>query len=246
MLRRHAERNVVLSLGYVIGKPDSLAFRFWCKFSELFPKSFRYLRKVGFWVRVLDAQAVSQAGLNPLERHGSRLLHLWQPTWPFSPPHSTIRDYQPDDLADCLSLIQRQQTGVDLGLVWSGERLQHHLAVGTISRTKVCESSAVLKGVLNWHRLAFFGKSTLQSALIDICAGSCSLAESSALLRQGLEQMRADGLQIAIMLRQTGCPTGALLANGFLPLPSQDHLVCLFPEPYPKELPTRRISVMLR
>ena len=246
MSRRHAALDAAFSIGYVMGKPNTPARRFWGRYAELHPRELRFLRRVGYWVRVLDPSAVSRAGLTRIERWGAPWLRFWQPGWPLRPSAASIRAFQTRDLPDCLRLVNYANRGIDLGLTWSEDRLLRHLAASNVSETLVCETPAGVNGFLNYQRMTFHGREPLDCALIDLFAGSSTLAEASLLLRVALQRMRDAGLKAAVMLRTATCRAGPLLAGGFLPLPAQDHLVGLFPTSRPESLPTRRISVLLR
>jgi predicted N-acetyltransferase YhbS len=221
--RRHQERGAVFHLGYGYeGAAISMGPAFWKRMGD----DTLVLGWVGWWARVLDHAAVSEWDLAWWHRIGSRLLGLVQGPPP-SEASPDVRPYRPDDVSACLRLTHQLLNQVDLGYVWTQERLGHQLHFRDVPRTLVAEQDGQVAGFVNFYPLQFLGRHPLAVGLIDLMVmGPLRPAGRIQLLRAALARMRQEGMKLALALRLPGAPGRALLACGFLPLPRELSFLC--------------------
>jgi hypothetical protein len=251
MYRRFREYERPISLAYMLGDRTAPAFKFWSAYAEAFPRQFGTLRKVGYWARVLDSRAIAELGVGRLERIGGRLLRFWPRVRPPEPrqatAEATIRNYRSEDLMACLTLVNAAQLQTDLALVWEPTRLAIQLWYKDTARTLVVEQVGKVIGFLNYHRTTLLGRGPLRAALIDLfCGASLTQRQRVALLRTGAHRMAQEDVQVVVMLRSAMCPTAALAACGFVPLPAHEHLVCMHAEPGDRPARPKSFSLLLR
>src|SRR5206468_1863861 len=79
-----------------------------------------------------------------------------------------IRPYRADDLADCLQLTRQLLAHVDLGYVWTSERLAHQLDYAGLPRTIVLEDHGHVGGFVNYYRLDFAARNAIEAAVTDL------------------------------------------------------------------------------
>ncbi|MBI2825385.1 MAG: GNAT family N-acetyltransferase [Planctomycetia bacterium] len=227
--RRHQAHDAKFNLGYgYTGSRLSMGPKFWATF----PANTVVLGHVGFWARMLDPATVSQWDLSRRDRIGSRILGLFQNHHPQPRDPAAYRPYRPDDLPGCLELSHRLLDRVDLGYVWSGERLAHQLSWGDMPRTLVAERGGRVAGFVNWYRLNFLGRFPIPAAMVDLMAfGSLSLYESKELLRAALDRMKAEGVKLALALRIASYPFWPLAQTGWIAIPREFSLICVRMDP---------------
>jgi GNAT superfamily N-acetyltransferase len=225
--KRHREREAAFCLGFIAGGRHGLAYRFWNACSLAFPDEITITGKVGLWVRMLDSHAVARWSVHRVERIGARVVG-WFQRRPRPVSLQAIRAYRPDDLAACLNLTQGLAERVDLGYVWTGERLGLQLQYKEIPRTLVMEDGGAVRGFINYYRLDCRGRGTLAAALIDLVVVDQLTTRSAVrLLRAALAQMADEGIQMALALRTPAWSTSALWRTGFVPLPADTYLLYL-------------------
>ena len=117
---------------------------------------------------------------------------------------------------------------VDLGYVWSRQRLAHQLAGSDMPRTLVAEKDGRVTGFVNWYLLDFLGRYPLPGAMVDLMAfGSMSLSESKDLLRAALDQIVSEGAKFALALRLPCYPFMPLAQTGWITMPRDFSLICV-------------------
>lgn len=116
--------------------------------------------------RVLDLDRVNACeGLKAWERAVIRLVRAHKP-----PPQNTgkcVREYQPKDLDDCLSLLNQYQDRVRLARVFSREELAWELDYPQISKTLVYEKAGKVRGLINWAYHEHLGKTKERWAWVN-------------------------------------------------------------------------------
>jgi len=227
--RRHQERGAVFHLGFgYLGRGFSHGPKFWTRF----PGETVVLGKTGWWVRVLDHRATAAWDLNAFDRWGTRLLSLIQgPPRPLAKPHG-IRPYRAEDLPACLKLVHGLLDRVDLGYVWTADRLAHQLSYRDLPRTLVCEQEGQVAGFVNYYCLGFLGRHAARVGLIDLMPlGTMPLGAGRDLLRAALVDMRRQGCAFVLALRLPTWDAWPLLAAGFVPLPDEFLFLCYQVDP---------------
>lgn len=227
--RRHRERGEIWNFGYLyLGARVAMGKKFWPHSQE----GVATVARLGLWARVLDHRVVAGWLLSRLESVGTRLLSLVQ-----APPREPadcegIRPYRTDDLAVCCRLVAGLSRDVDLGYLWSCDRLARQLQHHDIPRTLVAEENGRVAGLINYCPLDFLARGQIPVAVIDLlCLGALSVAGQKRLLQVGLRQMADEGFKLALLLRVSCYPAWPLLKAGFVPLPVDHALVGLPMQP---------------
>jgi GNAT superfamily N-acetyltransferase len=226
--RRHLERGAVFLLGFLyMGTASSLGPKFWLRFPYTM-----VLEKLGFWARVFDHQAVARWELSRRDGLAARTLGLFQSRPPVPHDSEGIRPYRPGDLPACLDLVHGLLERVDMGYVWTAQRLAHQLHYRDVPRTIIAEQAGRVAGFVNYYRLDFMGRYPIAAAIIDLVAfGTLRLRECKKLLLATMGQMLDEGIKMALMLRLPCYPWQPLLATGFVPLPRALSTICIRMDP---------------
>ncbi len=126
-VRRHRDRGAGLIVSYRFsGSRHSLAER--PRPND--PRDSRYLRRVGFWARVLDPSRAARWNISRFDRWLTRLGGLLQPAPRVRQATVTIRPYTPADLPGCLELVSRQLRVKELAIHWELQTLGRLLGGG--------------------------------------------------------------------------------------------------------------------
>jgi len=223
--RRHLEHNAVFHLGYgYVGAADSLGPRFW----QSFPANTVNLGKVGFWTRVFDHKAVSKWDLALRDRLGARMMGFFQSHRPEPSNPAAVRPYRPADLPACLKLSHGLLDNVDMGYVWSEERLAHQLSYQGRPRTLVAEENGQVTGFINYYLMDFIGRHPIHAAMVDLLAfGTMPLAARINLLQAAMAQMVDEGAKLALMLRLPCYPWWPMMRTGWVALPRDFYMICV-------------------
>jgi GNAT superfamily N-acetyltransferase len=245
--RRHREYGAAFSLGYVNGNPKTTANRFWTAYAKLCPENLRFVRRIGYWVRVLNAASFRRKCLYRHERIAARAQGWLAFGGAPRGPAEGVRDYTPADLDGCARLVERWGENADLAMVWPRERLAAHLQWDDVPRTLVLERGGAVVGMVNFHRLGLLGKDVVSTGLVDllVCEDD-SAGDRRRLVRSAVARMASDGLDTAYTLRTNMFPARVMLACGFWPLPQSEFLTIAFPEPGLKFPPARRPMILFR
>jgi hypothetical protein len=119
--------------------------------------------------RVLDLARVSASeGLKRWERALIRTLGARRPrgTRPYSESES-VREYRPEDLDSCLSLLNQYKDRVRLALVWDREELSQELEYPGVSKTLVYEKEGRVQGLINFAYHEHLGRTKERWAWIN-------------------------------------------------------------------------------
>ncbi|MBI4591166.1 MAG: GNAT family N-acetyltransferase [Candidatus Rokubacteria bacterium] len=222
--RRHVERGAAFSLAFVYLQPGvSLG----PVFSSSVAGDTVILGKVGWWARVLDHRAVVGWDVSRRNRLGVSILRALHSGPPLAVGLDGIRGYRPADLPACLALVHGLLARVDLGCVWSPERLAHQLRYEDVPRTLVVEQDGRVGGLVNYYRLDLLGRHPIGAGVIDLLAfGSLPNTTRQRLLLAALAQMREEGMKFALLLRWPAWPSRPLWATGFVPMPRNLSPIC--------------------
>ena len=222
--RRHLEHDVKFHLGYGYTGADEHG-------SQVLEELSGQHRRIGTR-RLLGTDVRSAAGFT-LGLDSARSAGVENP-WPIPKPASAprftgvYRRYRPEDLGDCLQLAHRLLDRVDMGYVWSADRLAHQLAGSDMPRTLVAERDGRVVGFVNWYLIDFLGRYPLPGAMVDLMAfGSMSLSESKDLIRAALDQIVQEGAKFALALRLPCYPFMPLAQTGWITMPRDFSLICV-------------------
>ncbi|MBI1825731.1 MAG: hypothetical protein HY287_01055 [Planctomycetes bacterium] len=245
--RRHVEYGVAFLLGYVNGGPNTPANKFWKCFAKLYPDQIRFVRKIGYWIRILNPSSLRRKCVHWFERfivgvHG--ILPLLG-----APPRRApeVRDYVHGDSDRCGRLVGELSKNADLAMTWSSDRIATQLDWNGFPRTLVLDHNGETFGIVNYHPFGLLGKEVVSTGLIDLLGcGSGSAHDQRRLLRSAIAQMDANGLDIAMALRTSMFPPRVMLPCGFWPMPQSEHLVYAFPQPGLDLPPADRPLILFR
>lgn len=242
--RRLRERGAKFLLGFGIREKESSGPKFWMSFCE----ETVILGRLGMWARLLDHRAVAEWDVRCLEGLSARLLGALQRPAPARRPAEGVREYRPEDLPDCLALVNASLGRVDMGCVWGSARLARQLQYKGIPRTLVAESAeGRAEGFINYYPLGLLGRTHLRAGIIDILATHrLSWRRQRDLLSAALSKMYDEGLKLALALRLPTSPGLLLLGSGFVPLPSGYDVICHRADTSLNLAKAKRLSVYLR
>lgn len=210
-LERKAGSELIVSYRFT-GSKHSLAEQP----SKRFPLK-RFHGRVGFWARPLDGRRLQKWNTDPTEGFLSRIATPLLPAIRTS-ESGNIRDFEPDDLADCLESARQQFQDTALSIDWDAPSLMHQLCGNGVPQTIVSEHDGQVRGFINFHLLPFQGRTLEQVGVIDIiCARRLPAGAQLALLKRALGVMREQGAILALKIRSGDAPVSLLLRSGFMP-----------------------------
>src|SRR5262249_45425218 len=95
--RRHTDRRMAFLLGFVNGDASTPANMFWTSYARLYPEHIRFVRRIGYWIRILNGESLRRKCLHWFERVAARAhqLPLLRPSRGVT---CEIRGYAPTDL----------------------------------------------------------------------------------------------------------------------------------------------------
>jgi GNAT superfamily N-acetyltransferase/N-acetylglutamate synthase-like GNAT family acetyltransferase len=131
-----------------------------------------------------------------------------------------VREYRPEDLPACETLIRQVGDSMDLARRFDAEALARHLQFKDVAKTLVVEHEGGVAGFVNFCYLEILGRTLERFALVDLLAFDEALphARRADLVRAALYQMKHDGMAASFMLRGSKYGGRALRAAGFLPV----------------------------
>lgn len=228
--RRHVEHEAAFLLGVVNGDPSTVANKFWTSYAKLFPDQIRFVRRIGYWIRVLDAASVRGKYLHRSERLAARMHGMIPFLRPPRSPAREVREYRDADLDRCAPLVAALVTNTDFALTIPRHRLAPQLCWYGVPQTLVHDVDNGPFGLVNYHRIGLLGSDVVSAGLIDLlgCEGG-SVRVRRRLLRSAVARMAAGGTDIAFALRTPTFPARVMVPAGFAPLPKSEHLVLVFP-----------------
>src|SRR5712691_4568329 len=227
--RDNEERGVAFGIGMVLDDPTSPSYRFWTKYAQTFPQSFRFLFRGGYWAKFLAPHAMARAGVEAWERVASR---AFGPLLRFTPhgydPH--VRPYRAGDLERCAQMLDEAAVGFDWAMVWQPKQLSSQLE-NPAYQTLVFERDGRVEGMVNYHCFSLHGRETVRAALVDLWADDdLTGAQRVRLLSHLCTDLRARGVHAVAAPRSAMMPSAAFVANLFLPA-SQHFVIGAFLTP---------------
>ena len=235
-LRRANEaRGVVFGIGMVLDDPASASFQFWTKYAAAFPRSFRFVLNGGYLAKFLNPALLARAGIMAWERIASRVTGPLVRLVP-NAPDPNIRRYSAADLDRCAEMIELMSRRLDWAMQWSREELAAQFGDPAYT-TFVYERDGTVQGMVNCHSFPLHGREVIRAGFIDLWAhGDLNFAERSRLVGHLCRHLRDTGVDAVIAARSSSMPTGALVANLFVP-GAQHFRIGIFPTKLTPDLP---------
>jgi len=241
MLSRHRERGAALTLGCVAA--GTLGQTFWGRRAHA-----RFLSGLDLWLHLFDSKKAVRWSLSAAERAFLTLTRPLQSQRFQEASPEGIRAYWPQDLPQCMALVQKMMTPVNLGYAYTVERLAHQLQYRDVPRTFVLEREGIIQGLVNSYLLQMTARGLLTVGLVDMLAFQDTLpfSEQRRLLWVAMQDLRAQGADCAAMVRSVCTPPALMLRSGWLPFPGGTRVTCLLSTP-DVELPASpRVFMHLR
>ncbi|WP_425144791.1 GNAT family N-acetyltransferase [Deinococcus sp.] len=229
--RLHRAHHLKFFLGYVNASPRSSAYQFWSAFRRAFPKRYRTIGPVQFWMRFLRAGCMAEQLDHAAESLGLRVLSRLQAA-PGAGQRSPVRPFQPSDLAGCHLLLDAGAQRHRLGQLWDGPALAHQLHASGSSQTLVYPDGAGVGGFASAFRWPLKGRGHIPAEIIDLLLlDGLPPAGKRELLRACVAGIAARGAWVAVAPRPDFCEAATFLACGFVPVPQVCTLMTLFAAP---------------
>lgn len=243
--RRMRELGLHFRLGFgYTGSKDSLGPGLWKKLQGKASN----VRRIGFWVRVLDAPRASAWNINRWERLGTTLSRpfIGRPEAQ-SRPGVCIRAVQPTDLPRCMELADLATRHCDLRLVWDEHRLAFQLGLRGFSQALVAEEGGEVRGCIGYHILPIRGRTIEQVGVLDLMfVSELSAAARTLLLNSVLKDLQNQGAILALKLRGGDYPDRTFLRWGWFCKPADSDVIISWAQS-PQNLPKiRRLHVLWR
>lgn len=176
------------------------------------------VRRVGFWVRILEPRRAAKWSPDRLTRIATTLGAPFTRTPRQKQADSFIRPYEPRDLADCVEILRRQNSRRSFAIEWDERQLARHCAGGGVGRCLIAERDGRPQGFVTCHVLPFQGRTVEPVGIIDLVnVDGLSGADQRRLLTVTLAVIREAGAVVALKLRTRDAPAISLLATGFVP-----------------------------
>jgi GNAT superfamily N-acetyltransferase len=221
----HRELGLKFQLGFAYyGHQSSQAPKFWLRTQTATTAT---IRKVGFWVRVLDPPRAAEWNPSPFQQWVTRL------TAPFcgvpriqARPGLVIRPAEQRDLPGCLKLAGQATEHCRLRLVWDDDSLGRQLGFHGFSHALVAEEDGELRGCITFYLLPLVGRAEATFGFMDlVLVSALSSAARIELLNSVLLFMKQMGAVTALKLRVGDYPRNLFMRLGWIPRPSDSHML---------------------
>ena len=240
LIQESRSRHLALGLKYQLGfayygHQSSRAPKFWRRSQS---STTATIRNAGFWVRVLDPPRAVDWNLSPFQRWMTRLTAPFSGTPPVREvPGLVIRAAESRDLPHCLSLTEKSTRHCGLRIVWDEESLSRQLGLHGYSHALVAEEHGEVRGCITFHQLPIQARTAAQFGILDlVLVSELSAPARRALLNSALVAMKNLGAIAALKLRVGDYPQTLFLDVGWMPRPSDSHVLVTWsgkPEPLP-------------
>lgn len=218
--QREADTKLIVSYRYV-GSHHSLAER-----PNTQSKRKKFLRKVGFWARVLSPAKLAAWNISRTEAVLTKAAAPFIPIPKRNSRETQIRDFQESDLERCLELTRQSSTTMPVAIHWNFEELRHQLAGSPITQTVVAEENGTVAGFVNFHVLPFQGRTVEPVGVIDLAVvDSLSGRLQRQLVHAACANMLEKGAVLALKLRCGDAPSSLMWRTNFVPQPANSYLV---------------------
>jgi GNAT superfamily N-acetyltransferase len=186
----------------------------------------KFLRKIGFWSRVLRPGRFSRWHVNALERNlvWAAAPVIPKPHWPTT--KFIIRNMQAEDVTAVTALTRSLAPLFPLSINWDDDSLNHQCLGHSISQSLVAEVAGEIVGMINFHVLPFQAKTIEPVGVIDIIISQPKqLQYAEKLLHAACSRMYDQGAILALKLHAGDTSVLSMLKTNFLPLPPDSYLV---------------------
>ena len=244
LVRLHEERGIAFGLGAIAGDQTSQSYRFWTKYSRVFPNRVHFLCRTGHWFKILAPGPVSRAGITTWERVAGRTLgHVLRFTPPASDMH--VRACGRGDLERCAEMLANASANFDWAMVWSPKQLASELE-DPACETLVFEHEGDVRGVVRYRRFLTYGRAPVHTAAMDLWADDgLTGPQRVRLLSRVCNHLRARDVHILLAVKCAMMPASAFVANLFLPPLAQLHVAALSTRPGLEPAPPKTWSLVL-
>ena len=192
----------------------------------------QFLRKIGLWVRVLDAPKMYHWSLNRAEGFCSLLGRPLTAIPGTGRDYPAIRPLRAADLPACLELLQEHTAGMALAVDWNLETLAAHLLGHPISQSLVYETGGQIRGLINFHLLPVQARTVESVGFLDVLAVKrLTHTERVRFINAAMGQMRQQGAILVLKPRTGDVSTAAMLQTHWIPKPADSHLVLQWTAP---------------
>lgn len=178
-----------------------------------------FVKKQHVLGRILDLDRANVSeGLKFLERAAIKIWRAHVP--PKKDPKIKLREYRPEDIDDCLELLNGYQKRITLARAWDKEELAWDLFYPDVSQTLVYEKEGKVKGLINFIYYDHIGKTTEKWAWFNHVAFSeLSPREQYDFIQSYLGYVRDAGCVGTIEWTKKYYPLRALHRSHFFPYP---------------------------
>jgi hypothetical protein len=223
MQRRNGAQGVVLTLGLVLGDPQSSSFQFWSKFAQAFPSKFKFVGRGRFLAKFLSPSRLARAGINYTERLASRTLGPLLQLTPYG-RDTHVRPYRESDIDRCVEVLGSATAMFEWALLWSREEFAY-LVSNKTSETFVFERDGVVQGLAHYHFLTIQGREPVRGAMLDLWADNgLTTRERMRFVCHLCHHLCAQDVHLLAAPRTGTLPTAAFLASLFVPMPDVVHI----------------------
>ncbi|MFY9698164.1 MAG: hypothetical protein WAK34_07535 [Rhodoplanes sp.] len=244
LLLLHEERGIAFGLGAIASDQTSQSYRFWTKYSRVFPNRLHFLCRTGHWFKVLAPGPVSRAGITAWERLASGTLGQLLRFTPYA-SDPRVRPCGAEDLDRCVEVLANASADFDWAMVWSAKELANGLE-DPACETLVFEHEGDVRGVVRYRRFSTYGRAPVHAAAMDLWGDDgLSGSQRVRLLSHVCNHLRERDVHILLAVRCAMIPAGAFVANLFLPPIAQLHVVALSTRPGLEPPPPKTWSLVL-
>jgi GNAT superfamily N-acetyltransferase len=176
-----------------------------------------FVKKIRVIARILDLARVNASEtLQGWERAAIRIIGGARPPAPGS--DHLVREYRPEDLDECLDLLNSYQKKSALALVWSRDNLSIEVAYPGVSQTLVLERNSRVEGLINFICHEHLGKTTERWAWVNhVAYPGLSGREQTGFVNAFLRYAKAAGCIGAIEWTKGYYPQGPFYRAHFFP-----------------------------
>ena len=225
--RANEERGISFGIGMVLEDPTSPSFQFWTKYADAFPNSFRFVFNGGYLAKFLRPDVIARAGIAAWERIGSRISGPLLRLVPNS-PDPNIRLYRPSDLDRCAEMVASMSGQLDWAMHWKRDELVAQLGSNMFT-TLIYERDGNVQGMVNCRSFLLQGREVIRGGFLELWAhDDLNFAERARLIGHLCRHLREMGFHALVAPRSSTMPTGALVANLFVPA-AQHFRIGVFP-----------------
>jgi hypothetical protein len=176
-----------------------------------------FMKRLNVLARILDLPRVNASeGLKRWER--TAVMAVGGSRKPKKGGEEAVREYRPEDLEDCLSIINGYQGKIDLARVWEAEELAWELAFPDVSQTLVYEKDGRVNGFINFIYHDHLGKTKERWGWVNhVAYSNLSGGERIAFINAFLRYLKEQDCVGIIEWTKKYYPQGPLYRAHFFP-----------------------------